>query len=55
MDRSAAKVREHDHDLQATPNNEQLVRRVRELERELEALKAATASTVAAVANEAVR
>lgn len=43
------------HDLQATPNNEQLARRVHELERELETLRAATASAVAAVASEAAR
>lgn len=53
LDGSTAKVREHD--LAAAPSNEQLMRRVHELERELEALKIATASAVAAVANEAAR
>lgn len=45
----------HEHVLQAMTNNEELVRRVHELESQLEILRAATASAVAAVASEASR
>eukprot|EP00903_Cladosiphon_okamuranus_P005340 g5337.t1 len=53
MDGSMVKV--HKPDLQAKSSNEQLVRRVHELERELEALKVATPTAVAALAKEAAR
>lgn len=53
VDGSTAKAREDEP--QASSNNEELVRRVKQLERELEALKAATSSAVYAVAAESAR